>query len=1073
MPQQPRAWPIRSGAVPALADGFTWRPETGQGPWHALRPGFTIVLGPAEPRGQTRSPGGTGKTQLAAAFAERLWAAGELDLLVWMDAGSRDAIVSGYAGALADVQVAAPPGQPEATAARFLTWLAGTGRRWLVVLDGLAAAADADGLWPRGPSGQALVTTGLTGLLPKPARVPGGPQEGRVPAREHLTIALSEFSQREALSYLSGRLNDDPYQVAGSLDLAVGLSCLPAGLNLAVCYVLDSGFDCRQYRVACDQYRQSQGGRFATDPLAASWMLAVDRARQLAPAGLAWPALKLAAILGPARVPGAVLTSSAACAYITGRQQVTSQDQASVRLAFANLQRLGLVAIDAEDEVRTVSMRASLQSSVRMTMSQNELRHAVLVAADAVCERWPETGAAAALEQALRDCATSVGRCDDLALWNEGCHPLLGRLGRSLDDAKMAETAVAYWRELAVRSAEYLGTRSLAALQFRDRLAGAAAAAGRTDEAISLREGLVADLDHVLGAVHPQAITSRASLALAYRTAGRLAGAISTGERVAADSDLIFGPAHPQTTEILRELGTAYADNGRFHDAAGILQRCLGFRERTIGLMHPETVSMRRHLAQIYRRAGQQKEAIKLAEDTLAQAERAFGATHPDTLAARQSLAIAYYHAGQNDDATSTFEQVLAGWQRMPGVRPASTIAARANLAAVYCLSSRVKEAIPLYESELADLELIKGPDHPDTLRGRWNLAAACHKAKRLPESVKLGESTLAECEQVLGPGHWETLTTRANLAHAYHAAGQLKRASAHFDRALRDCEQCLGPDDPLTTSVRVLRKRYLAGRQGAAPIITPPAELPGDPLRVVDAVDGAQRHQHLAEPPEFICFEGERAHRDSVPSGRHGCRKDLDLLFGDRPGDVGEQPGSVQRLHLNHEHLARARSRPARGDDALGLCLHRVLQILAVRTVDRDAMTSGHEPADRIAIRRGAALGQPGQHAGRTVDDHHARRTNVLSRARRLNGRREARSCQPRHDVGGAQVTLSHRHVHVVQVAVPQFGGHGGHRVGRRDPLQRQTPVSHHPGDKRAARLGGRLPPLFGKPLVDLAAGA
>jgi len=50
-----------------------------------------------------------------------------------------------------------------------------------------------------------------------------------------------------------------------------------------------------------------------------------------------------------------------------------------------------------------------------------------------------------------------------------------------------------------------------------------------------------------------------------------------------------------------------------------------------------------------------------------------------------------------------------------------------------------------------------------------------------------------------------------------------LKRASAHFDRALRDCEQSLGPDDSLTDAVRVPRKRYLAGRQGTAPIITGP----------------------------------------------------------------------------------------------------------------------------------------------------------------------------------------------------------------------------------------------------------
>jgi hypothetical protein len=88
---------------------------------------------------------------------------------------------------------------------------------------------------------------------------------------------------------------------------------------------------------------------------------------------------------------------------------------------------------------------------------------------------------------------------------------------------------------------------------------------------------------------------------------------------------------------------------------------------------------------------------------------------------------------------------------------------------------------------------------------------------------VQLGEATLADCERILGLGHRETLTARANLAHAYHATGRLKRASAQFDRALRDCERALDPDDPLTSEVRELRKRYLAGRQGFAPIVSAP----------------------------------------------------------------------------------------------------------------------------------------------------------------------------------------------------------------------------------------------------------
>jgi tetratricopeptide (TPR) repeat protein len=825
MQPQPRAWPVFSGIVPFLADGYMRRPETGKGPWDGLHPGLTVILGPdGDPKASASWYGGTGKTQLAAAFANKLWAAGELDLLVWLYAGSRDGIVTGYARALAEIRVAAPPGKPEAAAAQFLTWLAGTGRRWLVVLDDLAEPADAEGLWPHGPSGQVLVTTRLAGLIPSSATPGTTRPDAPPPAAEQRAIAVSAFSQREAVDYISAQLNEDRFQAAGAVDLAIALDCLPAGLALAIAYLRDSGRDCRHYQRASAQRKQDLADLIGSDPLAPFWILAVDRAMQVAPRELAWPALKLAAVLGPAWIPGAVLTSSAACAYVTGRPEVTGGDQAGLRAAFENLAQVGLVTIEPDDEIRTVLMPAVLQFSVRQTMAPAELRQAVQAAADAVYECWSEGRAHPDVEQALRDCATSVRRCDELALWHSDGHPLLVRVGQSLDQARMAETALGYWNDLARGSAKNLGARAPFTLQIRERQANAATAAGRADEAVGFRQELAADLDKAVGWIDPQAITARASLAVALHTVGRLSEAISLSERVAADSDLVFGPTHPQTTESLCELGSAYRDAERYPEAIRILQRCLAVREQTIGLMQAETISARHHLAEAYRRAGRADEAISLHRKALAQVENAVSATHPDAVTAREDLAIAYYQAGRTDEAAATLERALAEWQRVPGAGAGHTIATRANLAAIYCLSGRVKEAIPLYESELADLERVSGPSHPDTLRARRNLAAACHRAKRLPEAVQLGEATLADCEQILGPGHQETVTSRANLAHAYHAAGLLKRASAQFDRALRDCERSLGPDDPLTDAVRALRKRYLAGRQGAAPIIAPPS---------------------------------------------------------------------------------------------------------------------------------------------------------------------------------------------------------------------------------------------------------
>jgi tetratricopeptide (TPR) repeat protein len=865
MERKPKTWPVLSGTIPFLAPGFNRRPETGHGLGDALRPGVTVILGPdGDARTLPRRPEGTGKTQLAAAFAHRLRAKAELDLLVWVDASSRDRIVAGYAQALADVRVAAPAGKPEAAAARLIAWLASTSRSWLVVLDGIADLADAEGLWPAGPSGQTLVTTQIASLSQRPVRRGGAVRHAASQDPQQITIPVPAFSQREALQFLSDRLNDDPYQSAGAIDLAGTLGCLPVGLNLAVAYLLDTGGDCRQYRIAHEQYRRDWANGIGGDALAPAWMLAVDRAAQFGPGGLAWPALRLTAVLGPGWIPAGVLTCGTACAYVTGRRVVTHDDQAGVQAAFGRLQQLGLVTVQPDDPVRTVRMPAALQSSVRYGMGQAEVRTAVQTAADALCESWPDgdggDSGSAAMEQALRDCAVSLRRCDEPALWSSGCHPLLVRVGQSLDDAGLVETAHAYWRDLVRRAAENHGAGSPLGF-LRDRLASAAMAAGHADEAIKLREELAAGLDEVLGPTDRQAVTARTRLALAYRAGGRLTEAILLGTRVSADSEQVLGPAHAQTRASLRELGSAYCDAGQYREALDVLVRCLALTAETSGVMDQETVSVRRQVAEALRRAGRAGDAVRLYRETLAQAEHAVGAAHPDALAARESLAIAYYRAARTDDAATTLERALADWRRAPASSPAVTIAARTNLAAIYCLTGRTRQAIPLYESVLADRQRLRGADHPDTFRARWNLAAAYHHARRLPDAVKLGEDTLADGEQILGPGHPEILTTRANLAHAYHASGRLKRASAHFDRALRDCEQALDPDDPLTAAVRDLRRRYLSGRQGVVPILAQPDDfLDGrsGQYRAVITVATATGVEHA-----------RHAHRDAIPAGK------------------------------------------------------------------------------------------------------------------------------------------------------------------------------------------------------------
>ncbi len=112
-----------------------------------LQPGQTVVLTPGG-QGAAPAQGGTGKTQLAVEFARTLWDARAVEVLVWVTAASREAIITGFAHAASLVGVDDPDEGAEVTAARFLTWLAHTSRPWALIIDDLADPADLGDLWP-------------------------------------------------------------------------------------------------------------------------------------------------------------------------------------------------------------------------------------------------------------------------------------------------------------------------------------------------------------------------------------------------------------------------------------------------------------------------------------------------------------------------------------------------------------------------------------------------------------------------------------------------------------------------------------------------------------------------------------------------------------------------------------------------------------------------------------------------------------------------------------------------------------------------------------------------------------
>ena len=803
--------PVLTGSVPPLAPFYLARQETGFDLADALRPGQTVLLVPA-----LLGTGGTGKTQLAVGFAHAMWSARAVDLLAWVPAGNRSAIVAGYAQAAADLGLLSDEepsaGTADGAAQRFLDWLRTTERRWAVILDGVASPVDVDELWPGGPAGQVVVTSRL--------------RESEL-AWSGATVtaqAVAGFSRREALAYLNARLTGFPDQRIEALDLAEDLGGLPIALAQAAAVVTVAESTCRDYR---DAYAERQ--RTTTETLVegcprsllATWSLAVEHAHELPPAGLSWPALVFASALDTSGIPAAVLTSPAACAYITGRTDGTertisaggtgdgqvSADGNLVRSAYATLERLGLLSVAPSNAARTVWLHTAVRSAVRAYLAPGNVEPVAAAAATALLEAWPEPGAPGSgpqLSQALRDSAAALRAFAGDLLWKPETHPVLLRAGTSLTEAPaLTDAAIGYWQALSAASGQLLGYGHPQSVLARDRLADAFAGSERLAEALPVFEAALSDREATFGPQHQETVTARLNVARSLNAAGREPEAIALFEQVLAARERSGGPGHRQTLAVRVQLAAAYEVAGRRGDSIKLYEQALADAERELGPTHRDALSARVSLAGAYLGAGQAREAIAAFQRALADSERTAGADDPATLATRASLAGAYRAAGKTKEAIACCERVLADRERLFGADHPDTVTARGNLGFAYRSAGRLKDAIPQYERVVADRERLLPAGHRDTLAARAILGGAYQQGRRLREAITTYERVVADSERALGPGDIDTLTTRCNLAAAYYEAGRMTDGVKVLRRALADCERHLGADHPMTGTVR------------------------------------------------------------------------------------------------------------------------------------------------------------------------------------------------------------------------------------------------------------------------------
>jgi hypothetical protein len=667
VPRTPAALPHQIGVLPSRALSFQHRLEADR-LRAAVADGGTAVLCQI-----LTGMGGVGKTQLAADYAHHVWDRAEVDLLVWVSAVSRGAIISGYTQAAVEV-CGADINDPELAARVFLAWLRAKRYRWLVVLDDLANPADLRGLWPPEQSlGRTLVTTRR-----REAALMGS-------GRRQIQVGL--FTPGEAVHYLAATLEahgrtEPPERLAG---LAADLGCLPLALSQAAAYLTDQALSMADYLSMLNDRRRSLAdavpdaaglpdGQTAT--VAAVWSLSIDRAERLSPRGLARPLLQLAAMLDPNGIPVSVLTSAPALAYLADQRASTTEQKTADGLgvreasgALTALHRLSLLDRVPGSDPPSVRVHQLVQRAARDALSDERCGQLAQIAADALLALWPLHSGLDVVTYGdmLRANTAALVQHSEGALYTTAAHPILRRYAGSLWNSGQAQVAFDYEQQLADTAHRRLGPAHPDCLEARADLAHLSGHMGDKTGAVATLQALSEQMRQWLGPYHPLTLNARYLLAHWWGETVGARRAVTALEQVCADQKQALGPDHGDTLTTRHLLAHWRREDGDAVGATADGVQLVADRTRLRGSGHHSTLAARSHLAAARAAAGDERGAVTEYEKILEEQLRLFSLDHPEVRDTRKRLASYRWRAGNTTGAVTTLAAVLADEERILG----------------------------------------------------------------------------------------------------------------------------------------------------------------------------------------------------------------------------------------------------------------------------------------------------------------------------------------------------------------------------------------------------------------------
>ncbi|MFD3706124.1 tetratricopeptide repeat protein [Nocardia sp. NPDC058658] len=495
--------------------------------------------------------GGIGKSTLVAH-----WAATHrhgFAPIVWITAESDTEIRGGLVGLATRLQPTVAQVLDEANLAeRAVQWLAShTG--WLLILDNADDLALVSALLARiGTGGRVVITS----------RRSSGWQPGTT------VLALDVLDPTESLRLLT-RLTtvDGPRDLDGAAELCEELGHLPLAIEQAGAYLAQDRFlTPRGYRqlLADHPQRMFEHGGLDTPAertIARIWRVTLNRIADTEPAAV--DLLRMLAWYGPDDIPLALcqpadldpLTRSTALSVLSVYSMATP-DLAGRTVSIHRL-------------VQVVTRTSDLNDALRQP---DEIARAHTRAADTLLTSLPDRKDPANwrawrnLIPHIDNLINNTRTCDDTTTLTIAS--IRNDSGLFLYNDRAVFEAQAHFHQAFTARERILGPDDTATLTARFNLAMAYGAADRVDDAITLLEYILSDLERRWGlGGSPFISIVRLNLASAYRTAERVDDMFTLLETALADYERILGPNHPSSRVARESLAYAYLDAGRVDDA--------------------------------------------------------------------------------------------------------------------------------------------------------------------------------------------------------------------------------------------------------------------------------------------------------------------------------------------------------------------------------------------------------------------------------------------------------------------------------------------------------------------------